>query len=441
MQGFFTNQEATSGEFWEPEAESTDSSGFVQNMQDSFGQMRREDLPIISRNLPNETTDMRMAQIAEYRKAGVVSDEVIEFYSSNLTFGPSLDIDALTMYMRNELGLTDVATPQEYEVMRNEEYADARKTADKTFKDQTLWGAVGEFAGMMGAMATDPVYASGVFFGYGAATTAVRAAIYGGAIEMGTEIVAQPFIADWKDEIGVNYGASEMLVNVLAAGVFGGALAGGSKKIGMMISDPIDPQRMKVKDAVDRLFYGESRGFATEPVLHALSKADPQEPAIVAATRDEGITKTTNERGPRNVAKDGPVVIASKVDDIETEFDKTFAEVQAKMDEIDAAAAKPEEGVTQRTPLTDAEKTLLAKGAPLLVGKPTKKNLRKLDVELEKFKAAQAKAAEGVTPDPPKAKDVAELEVMPEITDPAARAHVAAAIDITDVIAKAEEAC
>lgn len=300
-------------------------TSFWQNAEQAYAIMRAEDLPIISRTHMSETRESRISTLLGHAKSGAIPENVMDFYWSQ---PGGLDVDALSQYARNDLGLLDIPTPGDYEVARKAEYADNRATAQKVYDAQSKWGMVGEFAGKAAAIPTDPLYAVSFFTGYGAAATALQAAGRVAVMEMAIEAVAQPFVYDWKQEIGSDYSGAEALFNVIAAGTLGGAMAGAGKAIELRVRNR-DAMKM-LKDS------GLMDNDSIAPIAHVIRNSDPAEGALATMKRDEALDVATNNRGPSDVIDHG-------ADDA---FDKRMDVLEANRKEAKVA----DEGVAQVTP-------------------------------------------------------------------------------------------
>lgn len=325
--------------------ESVEETGFFDNANAAFAEMRRENLPIISRAQTNETMDYRRSVLNKYRASGQIPDEVFDFFQTQTGF----DIDGLSMYARNELGLQDVMTGHEYETARNEEYDDIRRKEQEVFAAQNKWGILGEFGGRAAAIPTDPLYAASFFTGYGAATSVLGAAARVSIAEMAIEGVAQFPIADFKEELGVDYGAPEMLVNTLAAGAFG-FIGGAAGKFLETRFAKLLPEEMTVEQALTRMvaLSGPEGNDMTAPIVRVLQQSDPKAKAIDVLKNDENITLAANNRGSKVGADPRADVSTGYVDDLVTEYETMKQQAAAK--KAEEAATTADEGVPRGTP-------------------------------------------------------------------------------------------
>ena len=102
------------------------------------------------------------------------------------------------------------------------------------------WGRVGQVAGTLGGAMVDPLnLASMVVAGpavvgnaTGILARTLRAAKIGAAFGAGTETAIQPFVYDFKQEIGVDYTVGDALTNI------GAAAAGGALFLGVGVNVP-----------------------------------------------------------------------------------------------------------------------------------------------------------------------------------------------------------
>lgn len=336
-----------------------EQSTFTENFKAAMGTAIREDLPITSRVYMGETRDARLSQLIGYYKSGDIPQEIWDYYWD----GPmGLDVDGISEYARNDLGLSDIPTPQDYENNRNAEYADKRKIAQDINNRQGKWGMVGEFAGNMSAMAADPLYLASAFTGYGTAVTALKGwrvalamgAARGAAVEMAIEGMAQPFVYNWKDEIDSQYSAGEALVNVLMAGGLGavGGMAGatvaklakGAEIRTLKALDADEATNAEVVARADDLIGPEGHPAIDAP-MHVLRKSDPEANAKATVEADEALENTTNLRDLYGMADDLPddeMMHGQRVDDLVDDFDtaraarEAEAEANAQMGDAEA---------------------------------------------------------------------------------------------------------
>jgi hypothetical protein len=86
---------------------------------------------------------------------------------------------------------------------------------------------IASFAGAIGGSFTDPIQASTALLtaGYGVGPSFLRAAAIEAGIGAGTELLLQPEIARWQNEIGNKYGFKQVASSVLLAGVIGAGIS------------------------------------------------------------------------------------------------------------------------------------------------------------------------------------------------------------------------
>jgi len=203
-----------------------EEAGFGEAWQTSLGLTLSQDTPVLSRLIPSNTESMRTKQLYDYAEEYPELDRIM---GNGWSLERGLNLEKAAVYANKRLGLTDVPILEDYQARVNEEYADERTRAQEVFDRTNLAGKAGQFVGIGHASMLDPVYAVGMLTGYGGASTALGAMVRVGAIEMGLEALATPFIADFRGDIGAEYTASEAFINIMAAGVLGGTLSGAGK--------------------------------------------------------------------------------------------------------------------------------------------------------------------------------------------------------------------
>lgn len=90
--------------------------------------------------------------------------------------------------------------------------------------NNSTMGTIAGFAGSVAASAYDPVEVLGAFFGAGAAKSLLKNV----AIQAGENVLIegakQPNVMKWQKKLGNQYGYTDVITNLAAAGVFGGAV-------------------------------------------------------------------------------------------------------------------------------------------------------------------------------------------------------------------------
>lgn len=208
-----------------PKSSPAESTGFFENWNARLGLMITEDLPIVSRMIPSITESMRKKKLYDYAE---VYPELKQRMANVWSLGGDTDVDAAAYYANKTLGLTDIPILEDYDKRKDEEYDSYRTYSNDIANRASIAGKFGSFA-TAPWMALDPIYAVGFFTGYGGASTALQAITRVGLIEAGAEVVATPFIMDWKTDIGTEYSGAEALINIAATGITAGLLGGAGK--------------------------------------------------------------------------------------------------------------------------------------------------------------------------------------------------------------------
>lgn len=243
----------------QPKSFRPEQTGFVENAIERAKLVVSQELPITSRVIPSEAESMRIKQLYDYSEQ---YPELHDMMGHAWTPSRQFDLEKAAVYANKTLGLTDVPIAEDYRQRVNEEYAEERQHMQEIDERATVMGKIGSFVGAGVASMLDPIYAAGMLTGYGGASTALQAAIRVGLISAGLEVAAAPLIADFKSDIGTEYTAAEAFTNIMAAGVFGGVMAGGGKWL-----------EIKAKAKADKLFSAglDSHGISIEDSVYGWS--------------------------------------------------------------------------------------------------------------------------------------------------------------------------
>lgn len=283
-----------------PSAQNLPESGFAENWSASLGLSLTEDLPILSRMIPSATAQMRAKQLYDYAKQYPELDE----YMQKAWLSEGEDMERAAHYAHDVLGLTDVPVRADYEKRKDEEYDDYRQYTKSVQDRQNGWGVIGQFAGSAHASQLDPLYMLGFFTGYGGASTVLQAATRTAIIEGALETVATPFIMDWKDTVGANYGMSDALTSILVTMGTAGTLGATGKFLGSKIEAARQSQ-LSVKKATEfiekHIADNPADAVELESLLHVMKNSPDQDmdvAKLLSANID--LIDKWNKAGPRS---------------------------------------------------------------------------------------------------------------------------------------------
>lgn len=273
----------------------------------SVEQMRATDLT-------SSDTENRMAAFAQIEKAvtGVFGGDTQRMSEAMAALDvPELDGISLEQQQRMSVGNAyDRARLAKYKAFRNSQPPEIRATIpdpdrieqqarDIAMRRYTEAGEVMEQAkglgggtakflgGMTGAM-TDPVNLASMAIFHKPMTTFKGAVAYGAATSGGTEVVLQPFVQQYREEVGLPAGWDVGFQNVFFATVGGGAfgaIEGGFIKLGQAI----DARKRKgiataIDDRVgDIIARHEAGEIDAEGVKEEFAALAQREPAFAAA--------------------------------------------------------------------------------------------------------------------------------------------------------------
>jgi len=262
-------------------------TGFGENYVAALGLTITEDLPIVSRFIPSIVESERTKKILDYHKQGLVSDEILNYYDG--------DTDGLVYYARNELGLTDLPSKEDYEKALKEEYKIYRNYSEDVFAHSNFLGKIGAMAGTAHAYTLDPLYAVSAFTGYGTAATVAQAFVNAAVVESTISAVAQPFKIQWKHRIGADYDATDAIKDVVFTGLTAGVISGAGKYLKNVLS----PSDLTVGDGLNffRKVAKDSpeNANAIKPLMTVLESEDPKKPLGEALKANEDIDRAVNK--------------------------------------------------------------------------------------------------------------------------------------------------
>jgi len=131
---------------------------------------------------------------------------------------------------------------------------DSRRKREKTGKvmeNSTFSGKLGSFAGAMSAVMQDPLVLGSMLFGVGTSAGILRKALIDGGINVGSEVLVQPLVFQYKQKLGSPFTVGEAATRVAAAGAGGFLLAGTVKGIARGVSSLVKPRVPGVDDLLE----------------------------------------------------------------------------------------------------------------------------------------------------------------------------------------------
>lgn len=211
-----------------------ESTDFSENYRQALGTAIESDLSI-SRFIAGTMSPYRTQRNEQLDKL-LADGKLPEDYSKML--GEYMTYNELAIIARDRFGLQvrsddDIDNAIRDDIKRNA--AEAAKTASQA----TFSGKVGAFTGAMHAAMLDPVGILGSFTGLGVAARGATvlqrvgsAMTVGAAATAAEEAVIQPFVYNWKQDVGLDYNIDDALKNIAFATAGGSVLAGAAKTAG-----------------------------------------------------------------------------------------------------------------------------------------------------------------------------------------------------------------
>jgi len=211
----------------------TPDTGFSENWQAMLGYAMDTELTI-SRQLNSGVIEERnrfLKDLVRERKLNA-----IPYISTSRGQSRELDWDGLAIHAKSK-GF-DVMDDVELENSIQDTLDQRTAMVNDITARRTNMGAVGGFLGFMHGVGMDPVNIAVAVGGPIAlsayikrGTSAWKAAAYEGGLAAGAEIPIQFLAADWKNDIGVEHTFTDALIDMSAAGLFSGTIAGLAKKL------------------------------------------------------------------------------------------------------------------------------------------------------------------------------------------------------------------
>lgn len=192
-------------------------SGIWENFKYGAQVTLESDLPLVSRMISSETENILRGQIHSRIEKGELDKGTFHSFMK--------DIPAYLEYMERAHPEAQLPTLKEYRDRVKSEWQANVQEEQQTYQRAGFIGKAANFTGKVAASLADPIYWPAMAVGVGEAASALTVAGRFAATEMVTQAVAQPMIADVKQQYDMKYDASDMLVNGAAA-VAGSAILG-----------------------------------------------------------------------------------------------------------------------------------------------------------------------------------------------------------------------
>lgn len=210
-------------------------TGFLENVQASFRSAQLSQTTVAAHHALVEAYDRYVEDIR--RQTGKEPENPVDQPQSLLAEGgvtthvPLEERERRFAKQVRELGVE----PKAPEQVRGEAMSIAVEAVERnedTARRAGFFGDVGQIAGSMAGISTDPPILLSMFAGAPAATGILRGMLIEAGIAGGAEIGVQPFVQEFRAEAGLPAGLSQAATNVALAaaggGIFRGALHGAS---------------------------------------------------------------------------------------------------------------------------------------------------------------------------------------------------------------------
>lgn len=209
------------------------NTGFWINAQTALGQFVDEEMSISS-YINHEPRRLRNEKLRKMRDDGDIPKPIWDKYTRKTARGNKVDWDLLAQHAQKE-GYTDIMTDEEVDSLMRTSLDRRRTYAQDVYASANGLGVAGQFTGTLHGAALDPINIVGGSF-VGLKATAVGAHLLantgrvfakGATVGVGTEAAIQPFVMDWKHDIGVEYTLEDAMINIGVAGLATGTLSSG----------------------------------------------------------------------------------------------------------------------------------------------------------------------------------------------------------------------
>ena len=339
------------------------TTGFGQNAAASAAQTIAQDLPI-SKMIAHSDHISRDNSIRDMIKSGEIPDSTVnQFIEPKKPYHPAgyqtIDYAALGDHLAAQ-GNEHIPTQNSLNEQMQDNIDVIQRNYDEISSRQSNTGWVGSQAGAIVTSMGDPVNLS---VSIALPVTKIvpstlwgklgTSFIQGAAVGLATEIVTQPLIMDWKEDIGVEYGLDEAIFNATVNTFAGGFLDMGGTGVKAlygkgkgMLKGRKDVSKMSPKEVVDII------DVSDEIVTEAKKQAEAEGNQAVADAAGEVQTRDTEvkeelKQSPADNIEDhieGTKAAEARLQDIgdvdnvvivENPFEATNTHDQAFMDDIE----------------------------------------------------------------------------------------------------------
>ena len=239
-------------------------TGFAQNFGNAAAAFVQQDLAM-SRYLMHEPVRARSARLEELMREGSIPEEVGKSFARSYGINNSFttyDYDGLAEYANTLEGEEYFQSDEELtdSIAELVQFTEAQR--QEVYSRAGITGVAGTFSAGLVSASIDPpnILASLIIPGAGQAATLTKSMLHGAKIgavsNLAVEVVTQPFIHSWKNEVGLQYTYSDAMTNMALSTVMGaslsGLLSGGAHLVGSKISAAqLSKARDKISTALE----------------------------------------------------------------------------------------------------------------------------------------------------------------------------------------------
>ena len=215
--------------------ESADTTGFFDVVKAGFDSTNANFSTMSSSRMLNIARQNNRAKYKEITGQDFNAEAFPEFAEvrDRLSLAdPTVPVDALmvedTIFNRLKLEDSNKYKDLKGELELREQARENAKLSQSEFEFASSRASrfdsiAGGFTGALGSAFVDPVNLATLPFGVGASRSLLKASLQSAGINAGAELATQPAIAEWQNELGNDYGFTDVLENVGIAAVMGGS--------------------------------------------------------------------------------------------------------------------------------------------------------------------------------------------------------------------------
>ena len=149
---------------------------------------------------------------------------------------------------------------------------------------------------------------------------------------------------DWKQQIGADYNATDILTDVTLSAVTGGVMAGGGKALSKGAAKLFGKSDVTVGEALEVFEKASKAQPEYDVVVNTLKNSDPNEPLGKVLKQAEQIDRDANKIGPRKTSDIDVDLVSNKPDEYHAMQERILEERIGPMSEPKVTHVTPSDG-------------------------------------------------------------------------------------------------